>query len=77
MKIYILTCEDASHLGGPMGSEYTTPVETEIFKSLKSAQAYAEGKHWNDDSEWMSHRDGHWSADVLAYIWSIETKELR
>lgn len=29
--------EDLSHLGGPMGTEYTTPIGTELFKNEQDA----------------------------------------
>ena len=76
MDIYILTCEDASHLGGPMGSEYTTLMWTEVFTSLDKAKAHAEKHWWREDSRWdrAAFREAKWSADVGPYIYTIEKK---
>lgn len=42
MKFYTLVNEDLTHLGGPMGSEYTTTRWEKYFETLTKAQAYAE-----------------------------------
>jgi hypothetical protein len=59
-KLFMLIAEDASHLGGPMGSEYTTHMWSKPFSSVEKARAYAEKFakrrasicRWNIGSSW-------------------------
>lgn len=41
MKCVIVTVNDHTHLGGPMGSEYITPIETHVCKDWNSALKWA------------------------------------
>jgi hypothetical protein len=51
-EVYVVEIEDASQpkparltwVGGPMGSEYTTPAGTEVFESEENARAWVEKK---------------------------------
>ena len=48
-KVYLLECEDASGMGGPMGTEYTEHLWTKPFSSIEKAKKYAEEfieKYW-------------------------------
>jgi hypothetical protein len=36
-KVWKVTKEDLSHLGGPMGSEYTTTILTKLFSEKEKA----------------------------------------
>jgi len=84
---YILTCEDASHLGGPMGTEYTTHVFSKGFGSISDAQQYAtdyqgkqyrkdyEGQRWPKYATWRDWKDGHISCDSGLYIWTIKEEK--
>ena len=42
LVIFNMESENLSHLGGPMGSEYTTTNWVKPFASLDEAKAYAE-----------------------------------
>ena len=78
MKIYQLTSENLSGLGGPMGSERTTINWVKPFESLEAAQKYAENDYegkdkikWTKDkkeAQWCS-GDLHW---VMYHIHEIE-----
>ena len=72
---FILVCEDASHLGGPMGSEYTEHVFSKVFPSSMEAQEYAvkyqDKKHWPEWAEWNMQSNGSLTCDSGRYIWTI------
>jgi hypothetical protein len=40
--VYMVKKEDLTHLGGPMGSEYTTTILTKIFSSKELAIKWIE-----------------------------------
>ena len=40
MKVYIVEEEDLTHLGGPMGSEYTTSMGTKAFGTKEAVIEY-------------------------------------
>lgn len=44
-RVWELEIEDLTHLGGPMGSEYTTTVSVQLFKTEKQALAAAKDDH--------------------------------
>jgi hypothetical protein len=78
--VYNLELEDASHLGGPMGTEYTTTIWVKPFASMQRAKAYAEKyakKKGNErEPEWKKSQntDGtnkHVFWDAGAYIFNI------
>lgn len=73
MEVYNLTCEDASHLGGPMGTEYTTHVFTKPFTTLQKAKDYAKKyqKNWPEHAEWIQDSKTRWHVDSSAYIFEI------
>jgi len=54
-NLFELIAEDLSHLGGPMGSEYTTDSSIGLFKTETSAQEKAE-KCFKKKLSWR--RDG-------------------
>jgi len=82
MGVYLLICEDASNLGGPMGSEYTTHVFSKVFSSLQSAKDYAKahrerrGGKWPDWAEWKRDRKTHWHVDAGTHIYKIDYQEV-
>lgn len=58
MKIVKVIVNDHSHLGGPMGTKYTTTIFTKVFKTWDGAFKYAKQfikenyKHlWKDQIE--------------------------
>ena len=55
MKIFALESTDLTHLGGCMGSEYTTTNYVKYFKSIKKAKKFAEkeyDKYSDDKIKW-------------------------
>ena len=58
--VYNLTCEDASHFGGPMGSEYTTHIFTKPFTTPKRAKKYAADYVKEEKLEWTKRGTGKW-----------------
>ena len=81
LYIYNLICEDASHLGGPMGSEYTEHIFTKPFSDLQKAKNYAvkysERKYWEDWMKWKKDGKNSWYLDEGSYIFTIERKEVK
>jgi len=89
MKVYVLSREDASHLGGPMGTEYTIPIgKPEVFKTIQ--EAYAAVKKINDkynkNAKWDFPtfaefkkeiiKTNEWSSDLRCEIVSINVKNI-
>ena len=73
--VWVLTCEDASHLGGPMGTEYTTLCWTRLFAKQESAKKYAEGfirKIWKKPAIDWKVNDNHIAWDALSHIFTIK-----
>jgi len=68
--VYSLDCEDASHLGGPMGTEYTVHVWSMIFADLDSAKEHAE-RYIKEPIDWKKDSIS-WYADVGAYVFTIK-----
>lgn len=75
-QIYMLECEDASHLGGPMGTEYTTHMFTKPFRTANRAKEWAkeyQGK-WPKWAKWTWHSGrnvSYWVCDAGPYVWKI------
>ena len=74
MEVYNLTCEDASHLGGPMGTEYTTHVFTKPFTTLQKAKQHAHKyqKNWPEHAKWIQDSPIRWHVDSGAYIFEVK-----
>lgn len=76
MKIYQLTSENLSGLGGPMGTEKTSVNWVKPFESLETAQAYAENDYEGAEKlEWTKGTNGWYSQDlhwVMYYIHEVE-----
>ena len=80
-KIFVLTCEDASHLGGPMGSEYTEFLWNKLFSDRDKAKAHAE-KYADRDGEGEEYKTN-WqgkgkeiSWDSGPYIFTIKEEKV-
>lgn len=76
-KIYVLTCESASNLGGPMGSESTQHIFSKLFKTLTAAKLYA--KQYNiewDHVTWQRY-GRKWACDARTHLYSITLENLR
>jgi hypothetical protein len=77
MKIYQLTSENLTGLGGPMGTERTTINWVKPFDSLETAQAYAVNDYEGDEEiEWKKDGEGKWHSQdlrwVMYYIHEVE-----
>jgi hypothetical protein len=86
-KIFNLVCEDASHLGGPMGTEYTEYMWSKLFSSKEKAKAYAEkfsgvkskSLRWKEEEEYEPEwqRDGkELSWDSGPYVFTIKEEKV-
>jgi len=73
VEIFILTCEDASHLGGPMGTEYTTHMFSKPFASLESAQRFAE--KYSDDHGGLASKEMKWTKDWYRERWAEDASK--
>ena len=80
-KTYIweTTREDASHLGGPMGKEYTTVIESKPFSDKDKAFSYLEkiAKKYGeklDKENWKG--DKFFAQDIRCEIVYIRKKEV-
>lgn len=79
-----MECENASHLGGPMGTEYTTPIFSKPFTTIDKAKKYAEDyvkkekKLISVNADWKESDDSgsrkYYCWDAMAYIFYIRTK---
>jgi len=70
--MYELRSENLTHLGGPMGSEYTTTNWRKFFKSLDGAKECAE-KDYADHKgsvplKWTKNDKGKLSTGDLGYV---------
>lgn len=78
-SIYILVSENLSHLGGQMGTEYTTTNYTKYFSKYKFAMDYAE-KDYGKSIIWIGDRKGKGGVDsgdlghVKYYISKLEVE---
>lgn len=72
-KSVILVCEDASHLGGPMGTEYTTHLFSKQFPSIEAAQNYAKEfeENFSEWATWKKSGENNLVCDSGPYIWKI------
>lgn len=77
MFVFNLICEDASHLGGPMGTEYTTHLWTKTFSSVDKAKAYAEKYCKKEEFRWEKGERGKWFVDARTHIFTIERQTLK
>jgi hypothetical protein len=77
MQTYVLHCEDASHLGGRMGTEYTTLLFTKVFKNLNDAKNFP-SQYQKDILNWASWEkyEDRWVMDSGQYIWTIELQSI-
>jgi len=76
MKCYELVSENLTHLGGPMGSEYTTTNFRKYFNDSKKAKLFAE-KDFGKKIKWLKTGKGWTSGDlswVMYYINEIKIK---
>lgn len=68
MTTYRLVSENLTHLGGPMGTEYTTTNWTKYFSSFDKAKTYARKDYKGDkDWNWLKEKIGVRSPD-LGYV---------
>jgi hypothetical protein len=74
VNVFQLESENLSHLGGPMGSEYTTTNFTKPFGSLVAAKEYAEkdyrkqaGKNGNE-IKWVRENSTHVRTEDMGFV---------
>ena len=79
--IYELIYEDLTHLGGPMGTEYTTEHSLGLFDDVDKAKKAAE-KNYGGKLEWFEGEEndceeGQIRTDDLRYVmYHIITREV-
>lgn len=71
MEIYEAEAEDLTHLGGPMGTEYTTGYYLGLFGSEALAKGAAQ-KHWTGNKQkgtlkWLKEGKS-WRTEDLGWI---------
>lgn len=80
--IYMLECQDASHLGGPMGTEYTTHMFSKLFRSVDAAKRWAKDyqkSNWPKWAKWTWHsgsKSSYWVCDARINVWKIIPMEV-
>ena len=77
---YELVCEDYTHLGGPMGSEYTTTIFRKAFSTVGKAKKYAENDHQKRrhdvEIKWKNDNRIIYSGDLLSHAYSISKQKI-
>jgi hypothetical protein len=78
-KVYEAYREDASHLGGPMGTEYTIPIEHKLFTDLEKAFAYLEtvAEKYGEAIDRKRWNGKEYSQDIRCEIVGIRLKEVK
>lgn len=71
---YELTANDLSHLGGPMGTEYTTISLRRNFNSKQEAKAFA-ANHYGKPIKWIKQTPNKDYSGDLRYIDYTITKQ--
>lgn len=71
IEIYELLSENLSHLGGPMGSEYTTDNWRKHFDDVELAKKYAE-KDFKNKIKWQKSPSGYCSGDLHFVMYTIK-----
>lgn len=74
--VYDLINENLSHLGGRMGTEYTTDESMGLFYKKEDAKLAAE-KHYGKKIKWKRSEDGISSGDLLYVEYHIIKKEIK
>jgi len=76
-KIFMLTCEDASNLGGSMAYATTEYMWSKLFRSQDKAKAYAEkyAKQPKDEVRWQG-RGKEISWDSGPYFFEIKEEKV-
>lgn len=64
---YRLVNEDLTHLGGPMGTEYTEDRWSKNYATVEQAKQAAE-KDYDSPIEWVKERNGGWRSPDLGYV---------
>ena len=76
-KLYRLVSENLTHLGGAMGTEYTTDNFCKYFKSLANAKAFAE-KDYGKKLKWLKEKGRIRTEDlhhVMYHIYPVKTED--
>jgi|PlaIllAssembly_1097288.scaffolds.fasta_scaffold594004_2 hypothetical protein len=75
--VFVLEEEDLTHLGGPMGSEYTTRTIVDIFASVEGAKREAEKQYAKVDGREKVEWDGLRTVDLLSRMYHIRKWNVR
>jgi hypothetical protein len=73
-KIYLLICEDASSLGGPMGSQHTDFMWIKPFSDRDKAKTYAEKYAKRKADKWNGIKILEW--DSGPYYFTIKEEKV-
>jgi len=74
--IYELIYEDLTHLGGPMGTEYTTNHFKGIFTSEEKAKKAAE-EDYGKSISWRKDEEELHSPDLIYVMYHIVGREVK
>jgi len=70
--VFNLTATDMSHLGGPMGTEYTSIMYVKTFGTLEKAQKYAQKDYKYSDIglalKWKKDGRNAWTSGDLGWV---------
>lgn len=66
--VFNLTATDMSHLGGPMGTEYTSINFVKSFKNLENAQKYAQKDCKRFVIKWKKDGRNSWTSGDLGWV---------
>jgi len=66
--VFNLTATDMSHLGGPMGTEYTNTMFVKTFKSVENAQKYAQKDYKESIIDWKKDGRNAWTSGDLGWV---------
>jgi len=72
-EICTLVSENLTHLGGRMGTEYTTTNYSKPFKSIQKAKEFAE-KEYGNELKWVVTDKGLRTEDLGYVMYYINTK---
>jgi hypothetical protein len=80
-KTYVLKSENLTHLGGPMGTEYTYDNWMKYFSDPDKAKAYAEKDYQKETSSkktlrWLKEGKGFRTEDLLFVMYHVHPVEI-
>lgn len=83
MKVFDLIAEDLTHLGGPMGTEYTTESPIGLFGDAEEAKKVAQ-RHYESSRrrpepplKWLDAGNGFRTEDLGFVMYRIRVREVK